>query len=247
MKKKLLVVLLAALLLLTAVACGNDKPGENTGDESGIQIPLNTGDVIVGTDENGNTVTTPVETNPPADISETNPTFTDINKTLYVWYAVVTVRSSTVTTEENGVAWPKEGTTLTATGESANWYRIEYEGETCYIAKSVVGDYAKIQEMTAVDNEEIEISADVNVRTFPSTEGGELTRRGTLTKGTKVTRVAKGDTWSCILYTVVSETETTADGKPVEEVKQYFIFNECIKEAEAEGTAAETVTEEVKA
>lgn len=239
--KKLLVVLFAALLLVSAAACSQEGNGNDTGagTDTSVQIPVGTGNVIVGTDENGNTVTTPVEdaTKAPDNVSEADPTFTDCDKTLYVWVATATIRSGTVLDEENGVAWPTEGTTLKCTGESKNWYRIEHEGETAYIAKTVAGDYAAITGMTEVDNEEIEISADVNVRTFPSTDGGDLTIRGGLKKGTKVTRVAKGDKWSCILFAVESETETDAEGKPVVTMKKYFIVNECIKDA-TEGTDA---------
>ncbi len=241
--KKLLVVLFAALLLVSAAACSQEGNGDETGagTDTSVQIPVGTGPVV--TDENGSIVTTPVEdaTQAPVqdNISEPNATFTDCDKTLYVWVATATVRSDTVIGEENGVGWPTEGTTLKCTGESKNWYRIEYEGETAYIAKTVAGDYAAITGMTAVDNEEIEISADVNVRTFPSTEGGNLTIRGGLKKGTKVTRVAKGDKWSCILFAVESETETDAEGKPVIEMKQYFIVNECIKDDTAGTEAAE--------
>ena len=243
--KKLLVVLFAALLLVSAAACSDQGQGDETGTgtDTTVQIPVGTGDVIVGTDENGNIVTTPVEdaTQAPVqdNVSEPNATFTDCDKTLYVWVATATVRSDTVIGEENGIAWPTEGTTLKCTGESKNWYRIEYEEKTAYIAKTVAGDYAAISGMTAVDNEEIEISANVNVRTYPSTDGGDLTLRGTLTKGTKVTRVAKGEAWSCILFAVESETETDAEGKPVVTMKQYFIVNECIKDATAGTEAAE--------
>ncbi len=249
MKKTLLVVLLAGLLMISATACGggSSEEGTGTGNDTNVMIPVGTGDVVVDTDEEGNIVPPPVEDNTQApeddNISETNPTFTDVEKTLFVWVATATIRTETVIDTENAVAWPTEGTTLTATGESDNWYRITYEGETRYIAKTVAGDYAAITGMTTVDNEEIEISADVNVRTYPSTEGGDLTIRGGLKKGAKVTRVAKGETWSCILYEVTSETETDAEGNPAKEFKQYFIINECI----ASETATEASTEEVKA
>ena len=241
--KKLLIVLFAGLLLVSAVACTDPGSGDDTGNgtDTSIVIPNGTGDNTgIVTDDNGNVVTNPVEDNtqaPEDNISEADPTFTDCDKTLYIWVATATIRSATVIGEENGVAWPTEGTTLKCTGESKNWYRIEYEGETAYIAKTVAGDYAAITGMTSVDNEEIEISADVNVRTYPSTEGGNLTIRGALKKGTKVTRVAKGENWSCILFSVESESETDAEGKPAVEVKQYFIVNECIKDA-TEGTQA---------
>lgn len=243
MKKNLLVVLLAALLLVSAVACGDQGTEKETdsGTDTNVETTVNSGE---GTNPEGtNEVTNPVEDNTSAsvgdNVSEENPTFTEVNKTLYVWYAAATIRSSTVLSDDNAIAWPTEGTTLVANAESTNWYRITYEDKTAYIAKTVVGDYALIQGMTPVDNEEIEISADVNVRTFPSAEGGDKTIRGALKKGTKVTRVAKGENWSCILYTVVSETETTADGKPVEEIKQYFIINDCIKGTETTDTSAE--------
>ena len=242
--KKLLIVLFAGLLLISAVACTGEGEGNETGNDTHIVIPNGTDESgAVITDAEGNVVTNPVEDGTQApqqdNISEQNPTFTDCEKTLYVWVATATIRSATVIGEENGIAWPTEGTTLTCTGESNNWYRIQYEDKTAYIAKTVAGDYAAISGMTAVDNEEIEISADVNVRTYPSTEGGDLTLRGGLKKGTKVTRVAKGDKWSCILFAVESETETDAEGKPVVEMKQYFIVNECI----AEENVTEAVTE----
>lgn len=247
MKKKLLVVLLASILLVSAVACGNEGAGDETsaGDDTSIQVP-GTDAAVPGTEAvtNGNgtaetnkTTETQKPSNP--DYNEENPTFKDVNKTLYVWYGKATIRTSTnADDDENAIGWPVEGTLLTATGESEKWYRIQYKEQTCYISKTVVGDNAKIAEMTEV-NEEIEISGDVNVRTYPSTDGGDLTKRGLLKKGAKVTRVAKGEEWSCILFTVESETETTADGKPKTEEKRYFIFNECIKN-DAETTAAET-------
>lgn len=253
MKKKLLVILFAGLLMVSATACGggDTEDGTDTGIDTSVVIPVGTGDAAVVTDDNGNIITTPIddETRAPDDdlISEENPTFTDVEKTLYVWVATATIRTETIIDTENAVAWPTEGTTLTATGESDNWYRITYEGETRYIAKTVAGDYAAITGMTAVDNEEIEISADVNVRTYPSTEGGDLTIRGGLKKGDKVTRVAKGETWSCILYEVTSETETDAEGNPAKEFKQYFIINECIKSETTTDAATEATTEEVKA
>lgn len=252
--KKTLIVLFAALLLVSATACGGDGNESDTTVGTGVTSPIGTGDTTNTaeeiTNEFGEVVTNPdaTETQPAEqdDISEENPTFTDVNKTLYVWSAVATVRTSTVieADNKNAIGWPSEGTTLVADGESANWYRIKYDGETRYIAKTVVGDNAVIEAFTSVENEEIEISADVNVRSFPSTEGGSLTIRGALKKGTKVTRVGKGDGWSCILYEVTSEIETDAEGNPVKEIKQYYISNTCI--VGEDGTATEAATEEVK-
>lgn len=254
MNKKLLVILTAALLLLSATACQNGSENETTGgtdtknpDESYI---------VVGTDEQGNPVTsnTP-ETKEPneelPDISEPNPTFADVSTKVVVVASVATVRSSTMLAENNAVGWPSEGKLLDVTGESTNWYRIQYtvngEDQICYIAKTVAADASVLDSFTAIENgEEVEIAVDaVNVRSYPST-ASDLSIRGSMKLGDKVTRVAANDKWSRILYEVVSETETDAEGNPVKEIKQYYIANDCLSVPTAD-TTAETVAETTSA
>ena len=233
MNKKLLVLLTAALLLVAFTAC-NDKPGEDTTptiDDPGT----NDSYIVVGTDENGNDVTVvdPGTTeNPGFDPSETNPTFVDVTKKVVVISAVATVRTETVVADNNGVGWPSEGRVLDVTGESENWYRINYvvndEAKTCYIAKNVAADAAVLDGFTACE-EEIEITeAVVNVRSYPSTDS-DFSKRATLQKGEKVTRIGVSDKWSRIRFEVVSETETNADGTAVVTVKEYYVSNDCVK------------------
>jgi len=236
---------LAAMLVLSAAACGeSDKENETGTGTPGI--PVGTGDmgtVDLGTDENGNPVTGEPETAAPVidQISEENPTFTEISKKVYIWYGSAFVRSATKIADDNKIGSYSEGDIVTVTAESENWYRVKYEDKDAYIAKTVAGDYDVIEKMTAVDNEEVEVTADsLRVRSYPSTDGGDNTVRGSLVKGDKVTRVAKGETWSCILYTVESETETTADGEPVKIEKKYFVHNDYIKGPETAATEAAT-------
>ncbi len=242
MKKKLLVLTLAAVLLMSAAACGDGSDENETGTGT-PSIPVGTGEADLGTDANGDPVTNAPETTTPApdvdNVTEENPTFTETNKKVYIWYGSAFIRSATKLVDGNQIGSFSEGDIVTVTGESENWYRIKYEDKDAYIAKSVAGDYDVIENMTAVDNEEIEVTADsLRVRSYPSTDGGDNTVRGSLVKGDKVTRVAKGETWSCILYTVESETETTADGNPVKEVKKYFVHNDYIKGPETAATEA---------
>ena len=243
MNKKLLIVLTAALLLVSATACTQkpDDPSNDTRDPNESYI------VVPGTDEFGSDVTylEPVTREPEAnDPSEQNPTFVDVSKKVVVFTAVATVRTSTVLAENNAIGWPQEGKILDVTGESDNWYRINYpvngENQTCYIAKTVAADAAVLDSFTACEDQEVEISeAAVNVRSYPSTASNNSIR-GSLKKGTKVIRVATSENWSRIKYEVTSETETDADGKPVVVVKEYYVSNDCIKVPE---TATEAPTE----
>ena len=163
-----------------------------------------------------------------------------------VFAGVATVRTDTTLAENNAVGWPSEGRILDVTGESDNWYRINYtvDGETkaCYIAKTVAADASVLDGFTNVAEEEVEIIVDaVNVRSYPSAASSNSIR-GSLKKGTKVTRVAVSENWSRIIYEVVSETETDAEGNAKVEIKQYYISNDCLKapEAATEAPAEET-------
>lgn len=247
MNKKLIALLLAGLLVAAATACTRTNPNEDTTDGSANNSEDSY--IVVGTDAEGNDVTQPVQTPTPDtsfDPTETNPTFVDVNKKIVVFAAVATVRTSTVVDSNNGnaVGWPSEGKLLDATGESENWYRIDYlvgeETRTCYIAKTVAADAAALEGFTDVAEEEVEVIVSaVNVRSYPSAEGS-LSIRGSLKEGTKVTRVAVSEKWSRILFEVTSETETDAEGNAKVEIKQYYVSNDCIKAPEAATDAATT-------
>ena len=238
MNKKLLVLLTAALLLVSAAAC-NQNP-EDPQDSDDTRDPNESYIVVPGTDEYGSEVTylEPVTNEPEAnDPSEENPNFVEVSKKVVVFTAVATVRTSTVLAENNAIGWPQEGKILDVTGESDNWYRINYpvngENQTCYIAKTVAADASVLDAFTACEEQEVEISeAAVNVRSYPSTASNHSIR-GSLKKGTKVIRVATSENWSRIKYEVVSETETDANGNAKVEIKEYYVSNDCIKVPEA--------------
>ena len=243
MNKKLLTLLLAGLLVASMAACTPNKPNDDTTDSGNTPEDSY---IVIGTDENGNDVTEIPSQEPetdPFDPSETNPTFVDVTKKVVVFAGVATVRTSTVLADNNAVGWPSEGKLLDVTGESENWYRITYsvdgEDKECYIAKTVAADASALDGYTDVE-EEVEITVDaVNVRSYPST-ASNLSVRGSLKKGAKVTRVAISEKWSRILFEVVSETETDAEGNAKVEIKQYYVSNDCLKVVE---TATESTTE----
>ena len=237
MNKKLLALLLAGLLVAAMTACQGTKPNDETTDSGNNPEDSY---IVIGTDENGYDGTEIPNQEPvtdPFDPSETNPTFVDVTKKVVVFAGVATVRTSTVLAENNAVGWPSEGKLLDVTGESENWYRILYtvdgEEKECYIAKTVAADAAALDGYTDVE-EEVIITVDaVNVRSYPSA-ASNLSVRGSLKKDTKVTRVAVSENWSRILYEVVSETETDAEGNAKVVIKQYYVSNDCLKVVEAE-------------
>ena len=243
MNKKLLTLLLAGLLVASMAACTPNKPNDDTTDSGNTPEDSY---IVIGTDENGNDVTEIPSQEPetdPFDPSETNPTFVDVTKKVVVFASVATVRTSTVLADNNAVGWPSEGKLLDVTGESENWYRITYsvdgEDKECYIAKTVAADASALDGYTDVE-EEVEIIVDaVNVRSYPST-ASNLSVRGSLKKGAKVTRVAVSEKWSRIFFEVVSETETDAEGNAKVEIKQYYVSNDCLKVVEG---ATESTTE----
>lgn len=248
MKKRLIALFAATAILLASSATACTKKGQDDSKDSNTEAStvnpfpgtVDGSDTAYHEPVSGQEATTKA---PEVDnTSEPNAVFTDINKKLFVFTGVATVRTDTVISDTTGCGWPTEGTVLDATGESKNWYRINYGGKTCYIAKSVVIDYAVIQAFTEV-NETVTISDNVNVRSAPSSESG-TSIRGVLKKGATVTRVGVSANWSCILYPVVSETETDASGAPKTEYKRYYISNDCIASPEtAPETTAQTSAE----
>ncbi|MBR6781895.1 MAG: hypothetical protein IKM33_01690 [Clostridia bacterium] len=243
MNKKLLALLLTGLLVVGFAACNKTPdPTEETSKNADT-----TGDyIVIGTDEQGNEVTEPVTSDSSEtefDPTETNPTFVNVSKKVVIFASVATVRTSTVLADNNAVGWPKEGRILDVTGESENWYRIEYpvggETQTCYIAKTVAADASALDGFTTVE-EEVEVIVEaLNVRSYPSA-ASDLSIRGSLKKGTKATRVAVSEDWSRILFEVVSETETDAEGNALVEIKEYYVHNTYVKVCE---TATEAATE----
>jgi hypothetical protein len=236
MNKRVLAVLFAGLVLASAVAC-TKVPSETVTETVGETVPNNPNYVIDAstTADKGSVATSSVSD----ETLEADPVFSDVSMTLYVYVANGNIRSKTETalTDAAICGYVQEGDTLAATGESMEWYRVLYNEKTCYIRKSIVCDNALIDAFTDV-KEQITVSSNVNVRSLPKvieTSGTDLSIRGTLKKGTTVTRTGVGKNWSRILY---SYTYTDKDGKSVTEDREYYISNDCIADT---ATSTESV------
>lgn len=252
-KKLLITVVAAVVVVVIAIVClvvGLNACQDTPDNDTTTPEVTTDGDNIV-TDDQGNTVTdddgNPVTKEPEevgTDPSEENPTFVDKTMKVAIYTYAATIRTSTDTSSENGVAWPAEQTVLDVTGESDNWYRISYkvngEPTTCYIAKSVVADAAILDTFTAVEGGEEEVIIDgvtaANVRSFPTTES-DKSIRFTLKEGEKVIRTAVSENWSRIKCEV-EEERTNEDGETeiVVVTKEYYVNNVAIKAVDADTT-----------
>lgn len=94
--------------------------------------------------------------------SEQKPSFTSVNKKMYVESEVATLRSSW-STSSSGVT-VKRGTELTITGTSSKkvngyvWYRVSYNGATKYVSSSLVTTTKPAD--TSTDNKDANIQND---------------------------------------------------------------------------------------
>ena len=245
MNKKLLALLLVGLLVVSFAACNKD-PGKTEETSKNDDTTLDY--IVVGTDEDGSEVTEPVttgSTEPEFDPSETNPTFVNVEKKVIIFTNSACIRTATVLADNNIVAWPSEGKVLDVTGESENWYRIDYtvngEEQTCYIAKTVAADAAVLDTFKAIEAEEVVVTADaLNVRSYPSADSN-LSIRGSLVKDAKVTRVATNDNWSRILYEV---EVTDAEGNKKTETREYYVSSKYVQVVGSDTTAEETTIAE---
>lgn len=226
MNKRIFAIILAGLLLLSATACNPNDNGDGTTADStkspvvdGTSAPTYTTE----TDADGNIITvleestkapngsTSTETD---NVSEENPTWKDIDTTVYV-ATESNLRSNTVVEDSSKVSEVEAGTTLTATGESDNWYRVTYNEKTLYIAKSVAIDKATLDSFTAIDDEVIVTAEEsLYVRLLPNKLSKAV---GVVYKNDKLTRVAVGEKWSRIVY---------GEG---EDAKEYYVSNSYIK------------------
>ena len=228
MNKKFFALLTAALVLLCTVSCNN-----NSSTSKDTLAPFdgdNTAETVV-TDDKGNVVTE-TETSIP---DEVDPTFVDVSLKVVVLPARATIRSTPDKYAASEVAWPAEGTELTVTGESEQWYRLSYNGEVRYIRKSLVAPASALEGFTAI-NDTVVVNTNANIRSYPLVDS--YTARLSVKAGTELERVAVGAEWSRVKVTVTVEAES---GTKTEVVKEYYISNSCI-DAETV-TTAETTTE----
>ena len=120
--------------------------------------------------------------------TQEEPTFTDVNETVYV-KSRVNVRTS-YTTSSKSYGLLDIGTELTRTGIGSNgWSRVNYDGKTAYISSSyLTKEKIEEEEPTFTDvNETVYVKSKVNVRASYTTsseslalleENAELTRTG---------------------------------------------------------------------
>lgn len=67
------------------------------------------------------------------------PSFTDVSDTIYIKGSQVRLRTAPDTgNDQNIAAVVNSGTALTRTGDSDDWCRISYEGQTLYVSKGLV-------------------------------------------------------------------------------------------------------------
>ena len=244
MNKKILAILTAALVLLCVVSCnnsGNTDPkdtlapfdDESTSTETQDALSTETQGTL-STETQGN-ISTETETEVP---DENAPTFSDVSLKVVVLSPSATVRTSPDKNDAtNAVAWPTEGTELTVTGESEQWYRISHGGEDRYIRKSVVGPASALEGYTPI-SDTVVVNTDSNIRSFPLKD--EYTWRTTVKAGTQLERVAVGAEWSIVKITITVEDESGAE---TQTVKEYYISNSCIDAETVAGTTAETAAE----
>ena len=229
MNKKFFALLIAALVLLCTVSC-NTNENDNPDTLAPFGSSEDTAETV--TDELGNVVTD-TETEIP---DEVNPTFVDKSLKVVVLPARATIRSTPDKYAASEVAWPAEGTELTVTGESEQWYRLSYGGEVRYIRKSLVAPASGLDGFTPI-SDTVVVNTNANIRSYPLVDA--YTARLSVAAGTELERVAVGAEWSRVKVTVTEEDES---GNEVETVKEYYISNSCI---DAE-TVADTTTDTVE-
>lgn len=146
---------------------------------------------------------TPAETEPPAETpAETEPpaadnsSFTDVDETVYAKEGVNIRKAPQSDAEIAGTI--QAGESIHRTGYNDNWSRVEYGGETCYIAAGFLS-MTKPDEgdgFTEVD-ERVYAKESVRVRKSPE-EGAEVV--GTLLEGESIKRTGYNDQWSRVVY-----------------------------------------------
>lgn len=241
MNKKLIVILAAALLLVAVgtTACKEDKNDKKNPGTSAVTTNGSTGDyAVLGTDTNGEEITVPLDpdtTDPgTADMYESDPTFTAVEKKVLVLVDNSRIRNSTKA-DSVRVASADKGDLLNADGESEKWFRIKTEdGETAYISKLVAADNGLLDGFVDV-NDKVTLKDSVNsanARTFPYVS--EYTVGTFLKPDAEFKRVAKTDKWSIVEI----------------EGKKYYVSNDVIKQVEGSEittTAPDTTEPETNA
>lgn len=167
-------------------------------------------------------VDTPADTPVPAPVSDGSMTFTDVNETVTA-KDVSNLRSTPSTGDEgNVVGQLKNGETLTRTGrnDDTGWSRLNYNGQIVYAVSAYLTTDLSYTTPTAPVNSNRVSTQDgrvivftdcddyitpkdvINLRTEPSTSGGESTVRTQVRNGTNLHRTGdSGESgWSRVEY-----------------------------------------------
>lgn len=243
MKKNLLIILAAGLILLSATACNKDNEEDTETKGTTDNAETTSSYLVVETDTNGEVITSD-DPKEDFDPSEEAPVFVDTTMEIVIISYTAQVRTSTQIVSNNTVAWPSEGTTYTVTGVSDNWYRVNYNDQTCYIAKTVAADAALLDTFTTIEGGEMVEVVDaetLNVRSYPSADSVNSIR-GQIRRGDQVKRLAFNDTWSLIEVELPSEKpeETNADGTPLKVTKRVYVNSKYLSAITEETTEADT-------
>lgn len=131
--------------------------------------------------------------------TQEEPTFTDVNETVYV-KSRVNVRTS-YTTSSKSYGLLDIGTELTRTGIGSNgWSRVNYDGKTAYISSSyLTKEKIEEEEPTFTDvNETVYVKSKVNVRASYTTSSESL---ALLEENAELTRIGIGNNgWSRVKF-----------------------------------------------
>ncbi len=81
------------------------------------------------------------------------PAFTDVSDTVYIVGNQVRLRTSPTTSDASNIYTTlNNGTSLSRTGDSDDWCRVSYQGQTLYVAKAYVSDEAPATAQTAASS-----------------------------------------------------------------------------------------------
>lgn len=138
------------------------------------------------------------ETQAPSSAPVDNSTFTDVDETVYARENVKIRKSPDAGAEVAGTL--AGGQSIHRTGYNDNWSRVEFNGETCYIAAGFLTMTAPAQGsgdgFTQVD-ETVYAKESVRIRKSPDA-GAEVV--GTLLEGESLKRTGYNDSWSRVIY-----------------------------------------------
>jgi uncharacterized protein YgiM (DUF1202 family) len=178
-----------ALNALVSKLHGNSTPAEGETSPEGEETSAET---EAPTETPTETPTdTPTET-PAADSGS----FTDVDETVYAKEGVNIRKAPQADAEVAGTI--QAGESIHRTGYNDNWSRVEYGGETCYIAAGFLTMTAPDEGdgFTEVD-ERVYAKESVRIRKSPE-EGAEVI--GTLLEGESLKRTGYNDQWSRVIY-----------------------------------------------